>query len=320
MSRGIGKVAPPGFPEEHLRAFFVDGLRRRSAVRGRPTLGLSDAQLSEDYNVMGFLYFLTLAFGALRASEPHHVFLSDIEYDFSYGSGAIISLWHPSSGPAPGATGAWKDREAYLAGEYGLRPHQTLSGHKQSGWKNLLLEETVPGVGQRSRVFWVVPEIGRLFWRFHTAYVRLTRPRRTAHPYYYCSLWGPAFGDPWTLDASQDLFDRTVRAIGLQPSSARGICRHAFRHRIMHWLIMRGVPPEVRRVIMHHQSMESQSAYGRLPDSDVNEVLRAAGGTTVGRPIEAFDPYRGSIPIPGLSTRFDEIGRELAGLFLGERP
>jgi len=67
------KVAPPGFPEQHLREFFEVGLRRRGADPDRRPSTLTRRELCEVYDARGILYFLLLAFGALRSCEPLHL-------------------------------------------------------------------------------------------------------------------------------------------------------------------------------------------------------------------------------------------------------
>jgi hypothetical protein len=86
------KVAPPGFPERHLRDFFVVGLRRRGADPNCKPSTMTRRELCDAYDVRGVLYFLTLAFGGLRSCEPFHVYLGDVSFDFWHGTGAIVWL------------------------------------------------------------------------------------------------------------------------------------------------------------------------------------------------------------------------------------
>ena len=309
-----GKAPPPGFPERHIMDFFMTGLRRRRSARsGHDPAHASGEQLCRDYDVRGFLYFLILCFGGLRACEPLHLFLADITYDFVRGTGALIHLWHPSTGGLPWGGGHWGSRKAYLVEEFGLAPRNEIIGHARAGWKNLLLDESDPPHGQHSRVYWVVPEVGLLFWHLHGVYVAHVRPRLQTHPYYFQSTWGAAYGSPWALDAAGDTFDRALRAIGLEPTSARGLCMHAFRHRIVHWMRLRGVPPEVRRLVLHHQSIESQDSYGQPGPADVSAILRAATAEQFGKVVTYADMF----PLAEQSSRLDEIGRKLAANFLG---
>lgn len=262
------------------------------------------------------MFLLLLAFGALRSCEPLHLFVGDISYDFLRGTGALVSLWHPALGAVPWGDGRWPNRRAYLVQEFGLRPRNEIKGHQRAGWKNLLLEESVPPYGQRSRVYWVVPEAGMLFWHLHAAYVSHVRPQTDTHPYYFSSLWGDAYAAPWTLDAAGDTFNRAVHSIGLEPASARGLCMHALRHRVAHWMRLGGVAPAHRQVVLHHQSVESQEVYGRPEAGDVAEALLAATGPA-GPPGGGSVGYADLFPVHERSSRLDEIGRELARTFLG---
>ena len=259
------------FPLDKIFPFFTEGLRHRRAGPDRHPSELSDEELCKHYDVQGIQYFLTMSFGALRSSEPLHIYPSDIEFDWQHGNGAIVRLYHPSKGPAPEGGQRWKNREAYLASEYGLVPRNLLSGHRQAGWKGMLFED-----GQSTQVYWVDPEIGRLFWRLHQVYMRFVRPKTGLHPYYFSSLSPKAYGEPWTLDATQDLFGRALRKIGLEPCKAKGLTRHGLRHGVCHWMILNNVQPEARRLVLHQQSMESQKHYGNLEPSEVALLLRQA--------------------------------------------
>jgi integrase len=72
---GSGKSAPVPFSNEYVTRFFAEGLRRRKV-----TDPLGD-WIADNYNVRDFLYFLLLMFGGLRASEPLHLYIEDVQPD-----------------------------------------------------------------------------------------------------------------------------------------------------------------------------------------------------------------------------------------------
>lgn len=290
--------------------FFAEGLRRRSAKARRVARGPGE-RLAADYNVKVILYFLLLAFGLLRGSEPLHLYVSDIKFDFEFGTGAFVSIWDPISGPAPARQdGSARDRETYLLEEFRLRPRNQGLGNARVGFKNLLLNEVVAGVGQRTRVVWLVPEVGRLFWRLHAVYLAHARPIASSHPYYFSSSSNLSIGTPWTLDSAEDAFDRSLKKIGLKPDASKGLCMHGFRHRGKHWMDLAGVSATDQQAVLHHQSIRSQAEYGRVGPIEVAELLRKAGSQPdVGGPIAPASA------LPSAAVSFVSIGRALAGHF-----
>ena len=173
-------------------------------------------------------------------------------------------------------------------------------------------------MGHRSRVYWVVPEAGMLFWRFHCAYVEYVRPKVDSHPYYYTSIWGEEWGQPWTLEAAGDRFRRAVRSIGLEPCAARGLSMHGFRHRARHFMDRADVARRVQQIVLHQRSARSQDAYGRPEAGEVRDALAAV--TRAGECDFVAGSYARAFSEVEALGRLDEIGRELAGRFLKRIP
>ena len=165
-----------------------------------------------------------------------------------------------------------------------------MNGHPQkAGWKTLLLDENVPRLGQRTRVYWQTSAIGHTFWELHSVYMRHERPAAATHPYYFVSLDRSSYGGPWTEDGAQDAFRRAMRRMGLEADSSAGLCRHAMRHRFAQYLVDLQVEPERIQVILHHQNAASQECYARCRPGDVARALEAAGRKTEGG-LADFDP------------------------------
>ena len=298
------------FPEDKLFDFFVVGLRR-CRRKARSTPRSADGCLASDYKVKEVLYFLLLAFAALRQSEPLHLFVGDVAFDFECGTGAVVSLWHPSKGPV--FDGSARNRKAYLREEFGLRPRHLDQGNARVGWKNLLLNEAVAGVGQRTQAYWLVPEIGLLFWHLHGVYLGHVRPMASKHPFYFASRSNFSIGTPWTLDSAKGAFARVLGEIGLQPDASRGLHMHGFRHRCKHWMDLAGVSAIDQQAVLHQQSIKSQEGYGRVGPAEVAELVREA----TRRPA---DPGSiASVPLlPPIAGRFVAIGHAIATHFMGE--
>ena len=278
LRRGWGgsrKSAPIGFPEQHVTGFFSVGLRRRKVSDrcGDP--------IADNYNVRDLLYFMILMFGGLRGAAPLHLYVGDVQPDRELGQGTSVFLWHPADGPSPEprapGRGGTTNRRDYLARRFGRLPRNEMRASPQAaGWKNVMLEETVPHVGKRTRVYWQNAAIGQLFWKLHGIYMRHVRPTVTSHPYYFVSLDRGAFGEPWTDAAAQDAFAAALRRMRLEQSSSAGLCRHAMRHRLGRWLVTRGIAPQIIQVFLHHQNLASQAAYSHRAPGDVGRALAAA--------------------------------------------
>ena len=298
------------FPEDRLFDFFIVGLRR-CRREAHSTARNADRRLALDYKVKEVLYFLLLAFAALRESESLHLFVGDVAFDFEFGTGALVSLWHPSKGPA--LDGSARDRKVYLREEFGLRPRHLDLGNARVGWKNLLLDEVVAGVGQRTRAYWLVPEVGLLFWRLHTVYLVYVRPMASKHPFYFTSRSNLSIGTPWTLDSAKGAFARGLGKIGLQPDASRGLHMHGFRHRCKHWMDLAGVSAIDQQAVLHQQSIKSQNSYGRVSPTEVAELLREATHRPARPSLIASVP-----PLSPVAGRFVAVGRAIATHFAGK--
>ena len=264
------KQPPIPFPEKHVEEFFRRGLLRR---------GRSDKNI-RNYLIRDYLYFLLLMWGAIRGSEALHIFLSDVQRDQTHGQGASVFLYHPSEGAPPGPYASkFSDRKEYLREVYGRVPRNEMNNLGEfAGWKSMLMTETVPRVGDRTRVFWQSPAAGHLFWQLHGIYINEIRPNCAKHPYYFVNLdrSGGSFGAPWSDAGARNAFESALARIGLVPDSAQGLCRHAMRHRVGYMLKRAGVPSEIIQEVLHQQCIGSQMIYTRPRPRDVFQALSKA--------------------------------------------
>ncbi len=194
IAQGRGRGRPIPFPKALEVAFFAKGLisrRQRDLIRGICP-----------HTVRDTLYFLLLMYGGLRKSEPLHLFLSDVVPDPAQPGSALVFLYHPETGPV---NREQSRRSEYLRARYQLVPRNCLSITDPlfAGWKSMLLDEQTRFTGPRTRIYWRNPEVGRLFWQLHQVYIKLVRPKRTNHPYYFVSLSGTGEGRPMEASISQ---------------------------------------------------------------------------------------------------------------------
>ncbi|MFV8529292.1 hypothetical protein, partial [Ralstonia pseudosolanacearum] len=124
------------------------------------------------------LYLLLLFFGGLRASEPLHLFVTDIRIK-SNGMAEVV-LGHPETGFYE-----WVDnvrgkqrgnRALFLAERYYLGPRNRLAFRHPlySGWKGMAMDN---GRRNESVVNWLFEEAGRIFARLHVQYMHETRSK-----------------------------------------------------------------------------------------------------------------------------------------------
>jgi len=277
-ARHSGRPVP--FPNRLEAPFFSSGIlgrRKRNTTNGVCPHTLRD-----------LLYYLLLLFGGLRKSEPLHLFLDDVHPDIETGQGATVFLYHPEHGGVPGER---RTRADLLRARYGLVPRCRLAHTDPlfAGWKSLAMEEDVPGLGPRSRVYWLNPLAGQLFWEAHRYYLAHVRSRFQHHPYYFVNLSGDGYGRPMTIDAVDESFGRALRRLGLSASAAAGLSPHAMRHSYAQALTEANLRPQIIQICMHHRCLSSQNVYTRPWPHQISSALSIAEAK-IQRGIKDFDP------------------------------
>lgn len=158
----------------------------------------------------------------------------------------------------------------------GRKPLTEETGRRRAGWKgNLLQDKTRLAM----RVFWIDPDIGRLFYELWHLYVRYSRPVVQRNPYAFLT----EDGEPLGAAAYADSFKRAVERIGLVHSKPLGTTPHGLRHWYGQQVESLKLDKKVGQVIFAHRSALSQEVYRQLTMSDVSNIMdQAMKGKSLG--------------------------------------
>jgi integrase len=96
------------------------------------------------------------------------------------------------------------------------------------------------------------------------------------HPFLFVSFHGAQRGEPYTIDAYQNAYDRAIRRIGLDPAKFSGTTPHGLRHAWGHRAKRGELNPLVIQEGLHQKSPESQAVYTQPSAKDVTAALEAA--------------------------------------------
>ncbi|TCK96774.1 site-specific integrase [Paraburkholderia sp. BL9I2N2] len=223
------------------------------------------------------LYFLLLFFGGVRASEPLHLFVTDVK--IRPDGTAQVTLGHPET-----STYEWADalrghrtgnRATFLKERYFSGPRNVLAQRHplHAGWKGMSLDD---GSRQQSEVQWLLPEMGRYFAKLHAEYMTsIRRHVRDDHPYYFVNeRSGRHFGMPAKLSNMTKAFERAARRIGLSTTD-EGVHLHGGRHFYGYFCASQlRLPIETTQMLMHHDSLLSTKVYYNLTGDVARDELR----------------------------------------------
>ncbi|KQW84710.1 gamma-mobile-trio recombinase GmtY [Ensifer sp. Root127] len=268
----VSHLNPPRFPPDALISLLSKGYRRGNGRR-----------LSDRYNLRDVMICILQRFGGLRASEPFHLYVTDVLENKHKPGSAEVRLYHPELGrftyldPLTGKL-VHATRTEFLRVRYnGLVPRNQRTDKKRAGWKELMLDVGPPHY--YAVVRWFPSVWGSIFWRLYQVYVREVLPGKLDHPYLFVNLdKGESFGSPYSLSAYYDNHAAAMGRVGLSVSKPEGTTSHGFRHAYGHSLEVAGVPDKIIQVCMHHKSLHSQGVY-TLPDAlEVSRALEAGRG------------------------------------------
>lgn len=229
--------------------------------------------IRNERNIRDLLLWLLLGAGGLRLSEPLHLFCTDIRAE---GREAEVLLAHPSEGAVPTVSASGQSRltfrRAYLDEQYRLTPRHDLplSHSLHAGWKGMAIEDQE---NMCSRVTWLLPMYGVLFWRAHQQYMKMrSRIADRSHPYYFVNL-RRNIGAPLTYENAKATLERLTSRLAIRghrnPHSLRHMYGHTMENRF-------GLPLHVVQRAMHHVSPESTVIYTEPAARDVRRQLEAA--------------------------------------------
>jgi hypothetical protein len=265
----VNDLSPPRFPPAALTELLSTGYKRSN--RGQ--------RLSDRYYLRDMMICILQRFGGLRASEPLHLYVTDVLENKHDPGSAEVRLYHPELGRfsyRDALTGeiVHASRTEFLRDRYGLAPRNQLTNKMRAGWKELMLDVDAPHY--YATVRWFPSTWAKTFWQLYQTYVREVLLRQLDHPYLFISLdKGKSLGSPYTLSAYYENHAAAVQRIGVNVSKAEGTTTHGFRHAYGNSLKVAGVPDKVIQVCMHHKSATSQGIY-TLPDAEtVSRELEA---------------------------------------------
>lgn len=281
----VGDLSPPRFPTAAFNSLLSQGYRRNGKT----------SRLSDRYNLRDVMICILQRFGGLRASEPFHLYVTDVIEDKNNPGSAEVRLYHPELGrfsyrDALSGKIIHATRAEFLRSRYdGLVPRNQRSDKKRAGWKELLLDVGAPNY--YAVVRWFPSFWGKVFWRLYQTYVREVLPSKLSHPFLFVNLdEGEGFGSMYSLPAYYYNHAAAMNRIGVKVSKLEGTTTHGLRHAYGHSLEAAGVPNKIIQVCMHHKSLNSQGVY-TLPDAiEVSRTLELARGViTEGEEFESFE-------------------------------
>lgn len=244
---------PNAFPEERILDLILKGFK-----------------VGRRYSYRDMLLVLLMNGAGFRASEPFHLYVSDVMEDPFHPGQALVLIHHPSEGDAP-RDPMWVDasgrprrgnRTAYLAERFGIAPRNWGLSSTAAGWKGGMHETTFGGLYKQA--YWFVPEFGEMFWEFWNIYMEQVAciPRHLrAHPYAFMNIAREPRGEIYKLGKLSNSHAAAVRRIGLEPSQELGTHEHGHRHAYGQRLRKAGVSEEMIRRFMHHTDISSQKVY-----------------------------------------------------------
>ncbi|NKL24932.1 gamma-mobile-trio recombinase GmtY [Rhizobium leguminosarum] len=280
----VSDLNPPRFPPTALNSLLSQGYRRGGAGQ----------RLSDRYNLRDVMICILQRFGGLRASEPFHLYVTDVLENKNNPGSAEVRLYHPELGrfsyrDALSGEVIHATRTEFLRDRYnGLVPRNQRTDKKRAGWKELMLDVGPPHY--YAVVRWFPSFWGKIFWTLYQTYVREVLPSKLDHPYLFVNLdKGESFGSPYSLSAYYGNHAAAMDRIGVEVSKPEGTTSHGLRHAYGHSLEVAGVPDKIIQVCMHHKSLNSQGVY-TLPDAlEVSRALEA--GRSVLAETEDFQSF-----------------------------
>jgi site-specific recombinase XerD len=229
--------------------------------------------IRHEQNVRDLLLWLLLGAGGLRLSEPLHLFCTDIQ---AIGREADVVLAHPSEATVPTVNGTGRPcmikRGVYLRDHYRLKPRNDLplSNPLHAGWKGMAIEDSE---NLWSRVTWLLPVYGVLFWQAHVQYMKIRgRLAGSAHPYYFVNL-RRNIGAPLTYENAKGTLERATHRLAIQGPQNPHSMRHMYGHTMQNRF---GVPRHAVQRAMHHTSPESTEVYTQPTSAEIRKQLEAA--------------------------------------------
>jgi integrase len=231
------------------------------------------------------LFFLLLAFGSLRISEPLHLFVRDIKAPPEGELEPTVILgdpvWSKVDWVASDGTRHRSTRAAYLSQKYDLLPRNLIDkrsddGALHAGFKGVMWDDEPASI---ANIYWSDPKAGSEFWRLHCLYIRKYRLSiGDMHPYYFVNInrRHENYGKPITLSAMTAAFYAAAEKIGLSRTDS-GVHPHGLRHFYGYYLKnVLGLGLDSIKDFMHHVSIMSTANYAKNSKQSLRDLFRNA--------------------------------------------
>lgn len=256
----VENAEPPQFPDDRFMELLTDGFK----VGGR-------------LDRRNILISLLLHGAGFRASEPFHLYISDVIPDPGNQRSALVRIHHPSFGEAPAD---WRSsngqkrrgtRAEFLAEKFALVPRTEVLGSQAAGWKG----GTHDGPYYK-QAYWFLPEFGELFLEVWLRYMHELAVLARPHPFAFVNLRSEPRAAMYCLPQYNKAHRIACERIGLTAAKHLGTTPHGHRHAYGKRLSDAGVNEFLIRRFMHHSSLESQGVYTQPSTKDVRDTLVAA--------------------------------------------
>lgn len=273
----VEKGEPPAFPEERFEELLVKGFN----AGGR-----------RDYR--GMLITLLLHGAGFRASEPFHLYVSDVFPDPANPRQAMVRIHHPSHGTAPAGRRDEQGRPSkgnraeYLARQFGLAPRTDVLHRRHAGWKGGMHD-----AAYFKQAYWFLPEYGEWFLHLWRQYLEQVARVGRNHPFAFINLHRAPVGAMYPLSQYNKAHAAACKRIGLTVGKALGTTPHGHRHAYGRRLSNAGIDKALIRRFMHHASLESQEVYTQASTREALAELEAAAQLL-------RDKYAGTQSVSGL--------------------
>ena len=273
----VEQAEPPQFPDERFMELLTEGFK-----------------VGRGLDLRNILITLLLHGAGFRASEPFHLYVSDVIPDPSNERSALVRIHHPSFGEAPadwrGSDGQSRrgNRAVYLAEKFALVPRTELLGSQSAGWKGGSHDGPY-----YKQAHWFLPEFGELFLTVWQKYMHEVAVLNRPHPFAFVNLRSEPRAAMYCLPQFNKAHRAACERIGLKVAKHLGTTPHGHRHAYGKRLSNAGVDEFLIRRFMHHASVESQGVYTQPTSKEARDALAAAaqrlGSTSLGTSLSNAD-------------------------------
>ncbi|MDB5747600.1 MAG: site-specific integrase, partial [Massilia sp.] len=268
----------PSAPKAFPAAFEVTLLRKGFIRPGKDF----EVDILEKFDWRGICIAMLLLYGARRLSEPFHLWTGDVMENPTRPGEALVRIYHPIDGQAPGKPTIngrrAANRQAYLQAFYPkFQPRIRADGNYHAGFKGRAFADDK---AKFLHVYWLPSDMGKAFLLAYHNYMR-QRARwgldGLRHPFAFVShKKGEHFGQPYTIKSFEAAWARAIKRIGLPHTKSDGTTPHGGRHGAGVRANKAGVSIYDAQEMFGHRSPESQRTYRTPTPEQVTELMEVA--------------------------------------------